>query len=316
MDGDILEIKSAGIVGTGLMGASLAVLLVGNGIKTVLVGRSDKGCKRGEDIVNTSFEKMRKAGLITAKQIAAAKRLLTITQKYTEMKEAQVLFEAVSEHIDTKYEVYKQLDHIVPKAKILASVTSSIPVELLAKGALLKNRLLVAHLWNPPHMVTGVELVKSQYTTEDTMEAILTLLKYLGRDVVVLKKDIEGFIGNRIMHAMYREALYLVEQEIASAEDIDKLIYYSFGQRFSSVGVLEYFDSCGLDLHIDVETQIFPTLSTEKGPQKIIIDNVGKGNLGMKTGKGIFDWSNKDVDEFTYRKEKPFYQYVNWHFPE
>lgn len=310
------DLKCAGIVGTGLMGASLAVLFIGNGIKTVLLGRSHIGCAHGESTVNSCFDAMKRAGLITQKQIEASKRLLTITESYEDMQKVQVLFEAVIEHIDIKHAVYERLDQFAPNAKFLASVTSAISADTLAAGTMLKERLLVAHLWNPPHMVTGVELVRSQYTSDSTVETALEFLTYLGRNVVVLKKNIEGFIGNRILHAMYREALYLIEQGIADAEDIDKLIHYSFGQRFSSVGVLEYFDSCGLDLHADVESYLFPTLSNAQSPQKIITDNIEKGNLGMKTGHGIFDWTKKDIDDFIYRKEKPFYQYVNWHFPK
>jgi len=312
----ISELKCAGIVGTGLMGASLAVLFIGNGIETILLGRSDAGCERGETIVNSSFESMRKAGLITPKQIETSKRLLTITQSYADMQAVQAVFEAVTERIDIKYTVYKQLDQFVPSALLVASVSSALSAEILSAGTVHKERLLVAHLWNPPHLVPGVEIVRSQYTADSTVKTALDFLTYLGRNVVVLNKDIEGFIGNRIMHAMYREALYLIEEGIAGAEDIDRLIHYSFGQRFSSVGVLEYFDSCGLDLHMDVENYIFPTLNCAGKPQKIVTDNVKKGNLGMKTGQGLFDWTKKDINDFIYRKEKPFYKYVNWHFPK
>jgi 3-hydroxybutyryl-CoA dehydrogenase len=281
-----------------------------------MLGINDAECERGMNTVKANFAAMAKARLITQKQIDASMKLLMITQRYEDMHEARFLVEAVLERIDIKHSVYRQLDKFVPGAKVLTSVTSAISVNELADGAAFKERLLVAHPWNPPHMIPNVEVVRSKYTSDVAMKAALEFFEYLGRKVVVLNKDIEGFIGNRIMHAMYREALYLIEQGIASAEEIDKVVYYSFGQRFSSVGLLEYFDSCGLDLHVDVETYLFPTLCCATGPQKIVLDNVEKGNLGMKTGQGIFDWSEKNTDDFMLRKERPFYQYVNWHFPE
>jgi 3-hydroxybutyryl-CoA dehydrogenase len=157
-----------------------------------------------------------------------------------------------------------------------------------------------------------VEIVTSEHTGAATTRKAIELLEGLGRKIVVLKKDIPGFIGNRLMHAMYREALDLVEKGAATLEDIDTTILYSFGPRFSSVGLLEYYDSCGLDLQYSVQSYLLADLCNAGGPQKPLVECYERGEYGPKTGKGLFDWTKKDMDDFRLRKSKPFFRYVKW----
>ena len=174
------------------------------------------------------------------------------------------------------------------------------------------ERFMVAHSWNPPHVIPLVEAVRAQATSEETVDRAVAFLKSLDREVVVLRKSVPGFIGNRIQHSMFREALSLIENGVATPEEIDRAVYFSFGQRYSGVGLMEYYDSCGLDLQMDVQSYLLAELSDAKGPQKPLTDCVAAGNLGAKTGKGLYEWSKEEQEDFRERKTRPFLRFVDW----
>jgi 3-hydroxybutyryl-CoA dehydrogenase len=228
------------------------------------------------------------------------------------MADVPFVFEAVSENVAVKQRVFQTLETVCGPETVFLSITSGIMAGKLVQGIAKKDRLLVAHAWNPPHLIPLVEVVATAYTDKNALARAVAFLEGLGRKVVLLKKDIPGFIGNRLMHAMYREALYLVEQGVATLEDIDATVLYSFGPRFSSVGLLEYYDSCGLDLQRSVQTYLLPELCNADAPQKLLTDAYDKGDYGPKTGKGLFDWNRKDAGDFRLRKSKPFFHFNHW----
>ncbi len=308
--------EQIGIVGTGLIGTGLAALFIANGYHVHMMGINDSECLRGENGVRENLYDLVKAGILPESYVNRFMQNLTITQSYEALCDVTFVLEAVFERLDVKHSVYRKLEEYCGEHVIIASATSAISADELAGGLIKKNRLIVAHPWNPPHLIPCVEIVKSSFTDESVLKYAIEILESIGRKVVVLNRSIEGFIGNRIMHAMYREALYLLEQGIASAQDIDRTILYSFGPRFESVGVLEYYDSCGLDLQNEVQTYLFPTLCTAQGPQKPVLHCLEQGKLGPKTGGGIYDWPREHQEEFRYRKSKPFFQYFKWIDPE
>lgn len=301
-----------GIVGTGMMGSSIAALLLGYGHEVVVIGRSDESCVKCRNSINSIFNELISGELISQSFKEECLSQLKIVMDYNEINDADFIFEAVVERISDKTSVYKLIEQHCKESTPIISSTSGIVADDLVGGIKIKERFIVAHFWNPAHLIPLVEVLESKYTNERTLKATLELLNNIERKVILLKKAIPGFIGNRIMHAMYREALYLVEQGVATPQEIDDTILYSFGQRFSSVGLLEYYDSCGLDLQYDVQSYLLSDLSNSKEPQKILMDCYNKGNLGPKTGKGIYDWSKIDFSDFQRRKSAPFYKYFNW----
>ncbi len=173
-----------------------------------------------------------------------------------------------------------------------------------------QDRMMVTHFWNPPYLVPLVEIVHHDRLGEEARQVAMEFIKVLGKTPVVLKKDIAGHIGNRLQHALYREALYLIEESVAEPEDIDKVVLNSFGPRFSTIGPMECFDSCGLDLHKKVQSYLYPTLCREEHPQKILLDKIEAGELGEKAGQGLFDWSHKDSEDFRRRRNKRFIEII------
>jgi 3-hydroxybutyryl-CoA dehydrogenase len=306
------DIKLVAITGSGLMGADTATLCAGNGFRTVMLCRSKSGLARGMESVRRNFAELKEQGLLNESQIGTALSRLSAEVGIEKAAEADFLFEAVPENAEVKISLYRQLETFCRPDVVFASITSGISPDILAEGIRHKERLVVAHFWNPAHLIPLVEVVRGTHTNETSTQITLEMLSALNRKPVVLQKNIQGFIGNRIMHAMFREALYLVENGYCTPEDIDNTIYYSFGQRYSSVGLLEYYDSVGLDLQYSVESYLFESLCNAASPPQYLVDRCKRGDLGPKTGKGVFDWTTKDQADFRLRKNRPFFKMFKW----
>ncbi len=309
-------IKHISIIGTGMIGSSLATLCTGNGYATTMYAINETEAERGMKSYDSNFRGLIKQGLVTEKQYETCKKLLKITHSYEDLADTDFIFECVFEKLEVKYDVYKNIEKNCKGFKAIASSTSAISAQDLALGLIQKDKLVVAHPWNPPHLVPCVEVVKSPYTSEETVKVVKDTLESMGRKVALMKKDAPGFIGNRLQHALIREAVNIIESGIAEPEDIDITLKYSFMPRYTSIGLFEHQDNAGLDLVDNIEKYLFKDLSTAQTTQKYIKDKVTAGELGIKTGKGIYDWSKKDLDDFYYRAQKPYFQFFNWKLPQ
>ena len=143
----------------------------------------------------------------------------------------------------------------------------------------------MAHPWNPPHLVPFVEVLRSQCTADDALDALVAVLESVGRKPAVMKKNAPGFIANRLQHALYREAVYMVEQGISTPRDIDMALKYSFMPRYTSIGLFEHFDYAGLDMIVSIEDYLFPTLCNDRKTQDLVRSKYDAGKLGYKTGR-------------------------------
>ncbi|KKL12998.1 hypothetical protein LCGC14_2530150, partial [marine sediment metagenome] len=143
-------------------------------------------------------------------------------------------------------------------------------------------------------------------TSQETIDLILAFLEKMAKTPVLLKKDILGHIGNRLQHALFREAINLVQQGVADPQDIDKVIMSSLGPRYSMIGPMEYMDSVGLNLQVAVQSYLFKSLDASQEPQQLLMDKYNVGDYGAKSGNGFYDWSNKSLDEMTARQNKRF----------
>ncbi|MZQ98990.1 MAG: hypothetical protein GT601_15085 [Acidaminobacter sp.] len=304
------------IIGTGMIGASLAALFTGNGFQTTMLAIDEKTASDGKARYDDSFRDLINKKLVTEKQYEASSKLLNFSLDYADVAETDFIFECVVERIEIKHEVYKKIEQHCKRFKAIASSTSAISADDLAAGLQDKEKLLVAHPWNPPHLVPCVELVKSQYTSDEAASYLYEILESVGRKVVMMKKGAPGFIGNRLQHALYREAVHMVEQGIATPEDIDKTLKYSFVPRYTSIGIFEHFDYAGLDMIVSIDDYLFPDLSNADRTQDYIRSRYEAGNLGQKTGLGVYDWSNVDMEDFRERAAKPYYSFFNWNLPE
>ncbi len=311
------SVKHIGIIGTGMMASSMAVLTTGHGYRTTVFARSQERAQSCSGDIDAFYGEIADKGLIPQEQVEICKGYLNFAYTYEEMADVDVFFECVAEVLDTKHAVYREIEKYCPDVKVICSVSSSIVVDDLVKGVnKYKDLIVVTHPFNPPHMVPFFELAKGSNTGEGVIEFAAELLEALDRKPVILKKTVPGFIGNRLQFALWREVLYLVENGIADPKDIDTCLMYSFCPRYTSIGIFEHFDNGGMQLNYNVVKTLFPLLSDQKEVPKAITDRMEAGDMGQKSGKGFYDWRDVDMEAYKERVSEPYWKFFNWDYPE
>ena len=218
--------------------------------------------------------------------------------------QANVVIEAAPESLELKKIIFDQLVRETPVETILATNTSGIPIEQIAKDTKEPERIVGTHFWNPPHLVPLVEVIQSRFTDPEVINKMLGLLERIGKTAVHVKKDIPGFVGNRLQHALKREAIALVENGICDAEMVDLVVKEGFGRRLAVMGPLENSDLVGLDLTLNIHEFILPELNNSTKPQKLLQDKVRSGEVGMSVGKGFRSWTPKKAAEAREKLQK------------
>ena len=166
-------------------------------------------------------------------------------------------------------------------------------------------------------MLPLVEVVRHERTGGETVSRTLALLETLHRQVVVLNRSVPGFLVNRFAQALFRESIYLIEQGVTTAADIDKAVKYAMGMRYASIGLLEYFDAVGYGLESTIAQNVYPDLCDTKEIQSLVKEGLASGKTGQAAGQGLYDWSQKDGDDFRRRKQSPYFDGVQeWTMPE
>jgi 3-hydroxyacyl-CoA dehydrogenase len=313
----IENINHVAIIGTGMIGASMAALFTGNGYSTTMLAVNEQEKERGKCLYDTCFDDLIEKNLVTREQANRCEKLLKFTFDYSDIADADFIFECVVERIDIKFCVYELIEEHCKQFKVLASSTSALSADDLAEGLKFnKDKLVVAHPYNPPHLVPFVEIVKSKYTAEEAAQEAYDVLESTGRKVIIMQRCAPGFVANRLQHALLREAVHIVEEGLATPRDIDKALMYSFMPRYTSVGLFEHQDAAGLDLVKNIEDYLLPTLSNACATPDYINKLVEENNLGMKTGKGVYEWPKEAQDDFRCRAAAPYLCYFNWDIPK
>ena len=303
--------------GSGTIGSCEATLIIGHGLPCVVIGHSERGLERCRKAIEQNWDDLIAEGLATEKNKAAALKLLTITNDPVALAGCTFVFEAVAEGTEQKQEVYQAIEQYAAPNAVIASCTSSIDAEVLAKLTGRPENLLIAHPFQPVHMLPLVEVVRHEKTADETVSRTLALLERLHRQVVVLNRSVPGFLVNRFAQALFRESIYLIEQGITTAADIDKAVKYAMGMRYASIGLLEYFDAVGYDLESTIASNVYPDLCDTKEIQSLVKEGLASGMTGQAAGQGLYDWSQKDGDDFRRRKQSPYFDGVKeWTMPE
>ncbi|MCC8161872.1 MAG: 3-hydroxyacyl-CoA dehydrogenase family protein [Lachnospiraceae bacterium] len=313
----LASVEKIAVIGTGNIGASLAALFTGNAYKTCMLAINDQEAAGGLAKYRGNFDNLVENGLVTEKQKDACEKLLTITQSYEDIVDADYVYECAFENKEVKYSIYAQLDKYCTKVKGISSTSSAMDTDLLSEGfTKLRDKFAVAHPYYPPHLIPCVEVVRGSQTSDEALKFICDVLESCGRAPVVVNRSVPGFIVNRLQHALFREAAYMVEQDIATPQDIDRALQTSIMPRYNAVGLFEHFDFAGLDMIKSIEETLYPDLCNTTEPHRLILDHIEKGELGAKTGQGVLDWSNVDQDAYRARTSEPYYRFFNWSLPE
>lgn len=308
--------KIVGIVGTGMIACSLAVLTTGNGSQTYLYARSDSSAKRAKETWRQHFELLKEHGVVSESQISACESYLHIVTSYKDLVSVQIVFEAIVEDLDQKHEVYRHLENHCPDIEVICSASSAIVPDLLSEGIeKYGDRIIVAHPFNPAHIVPYFELCGGKQTREGVLEAAKAYLESMGRKPVILKKPTPGFIGNRLQFALWRECLALVEEGICDPHDIDTALNYSFCPRYTSIGIFEHFDNGGMELCKHTMDLLFPILSNQKETPSEVNQMIAEGHTGVKSGQGFYNWQNVDMKAYAERVNEPYWRFCNWDLP-
>src|SRR6266480_4578001 len=207
------------------------------------------------------------------------------------VREADYVVEAVLEDLPLKQKLFAEIERNVPPHTILASNTSVIPITQIMEGLRDRSRALGTHWWNPPYLVPLVEVVGMQWTSQQAIDWTIDLHKAAGKMPVHVKKDVPGFVGNRLQHALWREAVALVERGICDAQTVDTVVKASFGRRLAVLGPLENADLVGTDLTLSIHRTVLPAIEHRAGPSPYLEALVAQGKLGFKSGEGFRKWT-------------------------
>jgi 3-hydroxybutyryl-CoA dehydrogenase len=205
---------------------------------------------------------------------------------------ADFVQESAPERLEVKQPLLARIDAALPADVVIASSTSGLLASRLSEHCAHAERVVIGHPFNPPHLIPLVEVIHTADTSEATMAATIALLTEAGKTAVRVEKDVPGFIGNRLQHALWREAISLVERGICDAAAVDMVIKASFGRRLAVLGPLENADLVGTDLTLDIHSTVLADLENRPGPSPLLQQMVAEGRLGMKTGAGFHNWTS------------------------
>ena len=281
------------VIGAGLMGHGIALTFARAGHDVVLTDPIDEMRATAVDRICQSL------ALLGAAQteIDATTARIALTPSLAEaVSSAEVIFEAAPEKMALKQAIFSDVEAHAPETAILASNTSVMPITQIMGGLTRRNRALGTHWWNPPHMIPLVEVVKTEWTDDATAQTMHDLLAHAGKTPVMVEKDVPGFIGNRLQHALWREAISLVENGICTAKAVDDVVKASFGRRLAVLGPLENADLVGLELTQDIHAQVLFDLETRADPSPVLQALRDQGRTGMAAGAGFREWERGDLD--------------------
>lgn len=299
------DIKKAVVVGTGMMGPGIAYALATAGCAVTLLGRTRESVDKGIRSFRKAVDTLIAADCIT-KTVSESviDKISGSTDLESAIRDTDLVIESIVEDVKVKQELFSRIESGCPIDTILTSNTSGLPATELAGVLQHPDRFAVTHFWNPPHLMPLVEVVKGESTSIETVETLAALLTKAGKKPVKVLKDTPGQLGNRLFHALIREAYWIVQEGIASAGDVDSAIKNGLGRRFPVYGALEHQDLVGLDMVCAIQDYMCKALCSEREPAKLLRDLVSTGDLGAKTGKGVYDWTEKSQTDVIEQRDR------------
>jgi len=299
------------VLGAGLMGHSIALTAAWAKIEVVLQGIDQEDLDRADKGILSKLSILHANGLITQEDVGIIRdRIHFSVSVESAVEHATFVIEAIPENLQLKQDYYKNLDRLCGKDVVLASNTSGLSPTAIARDMDHPNRMVVTHFWNPAHLMPLVEVVRGERTDDGTIARSMELLRQMNKKPIEVKKDIPGFVGNRLQYALFREAQHILEEGVATEEDIDQAVVYSIGRRLPITGPFMTADMGGLEVFDSISNYLFEDLSKEEKSLRTMRKHVDNGHYGQKNGQGFYKWTPELSERMSQLREKELIRYL------
>ncbi len=304
-------INHVALLGAGMVGHGLALHFAKAGCQVSLYSRTQQTLDKATENIRANLPALLQGQSSVEDEIEKTISRINATRNIDEaVAKAQIVIESVAEDLKVKQDLFKELDQMCPPDVILATNTSVISITAIASKAQNRDRIVGTHFWFPPYLIPLVEVVKGKDTSDETMEITYQFMKETRKHPIKCLKDVPGFVANRLQHALWREAISIVENGIADAATVDDAIKQSFGIRIPVLGPIENADMVGLDLVLAIHNNVLEDLEASPNPSPLLEDKVAKGELGFKSGKGLYDkWTTESMKRTRERLTKHLIDY-------
>ena len=298
---------AVGVIGLGLMGTSIVACLLAAGHPVVAVSRSLAKHRNTKRQVRALLREMKKAGLLKSDPARIIQQL-SISENYAMLADREIVVESIIESLETKKEVLRRVEEVVSPQTIIGSNTSAIPVTTLQEGTLHPERIIGIHWAEPAHVTRFMEVICGRHTRHENAERVLTLARGWGKEPSLLRRDIRGFITNRIMYAMLREAFYLVESGYASVADVDRSLRNDLGYWITFAGPFRFMDLTGIPAYEAVMRDLLSELCNDNQVPSLMKTVVASGARGVSNAKGFYSYTPAEAKRWEKRFLKFTYE--------
>lgn len=302
-------IQVIGICGLGQMGAAAAVAFKQAGYR-VLAWDHDPGQLAALKPTGDSLEAWMEQNI--GPPLRPGGTIEAVIDADTIDRQADVILDCIVEDMDQKVELLESFPTLKDRQGIFLTTTSGLSITEMGRRSGTGSLLAGTHFWNPPHLMPLVEVIRGEDTPDPLVEAVCELIISIGKTPVRVNQDVPGFIGNRLLHALWREAISLVEKGIATPQDVDLVARMTFGLRMPVVGPLENMDLVGLDLIEKIHSYLLEDLADNHGPSDYLVDAVRQGRLGKKSGLGFYDWDTRSAGELIWRRDRQIVRQLDY----
>lgn len=276
------------VVGGGTMGVDVAVVLCRGGSQTIIVEANAERRAKVPELVGNGLSQL---------QASAQQDKLTVVGSLQDIDWGKIdlVIECIPERLDIKQVLFTELESLARPDALLASNSSSFPISAIAEGLQTSHRMLGLHFFMPAHLTPLVEVVCGQASHLECAQNLHAFMRQCGMVPVLVKKDLPGFLANRLQHALAREAFALIDAGVATPEDVDAAVRFGFGFRFLAAGPVLQRDHAGLEVHCAAGATMYPSLAANTVPSQCLAQKVAEGKFGMKTSEGFFKWTPETI---------------------